>query len=87
VLYGLAIWFIRGGPEQVSRLGVDEDGRTVTDLGYKDTVLVWPGETVRMAMDFSHGFEGEQLHKFHCHKLEHENGGMMLNVKVVSGEA
>jgi FtsP/CotA-like multicopper oxidase with cupredoxin domain len=23
---------------------------------------------------------------FHCHILEHENAGMMLNVKVVSGE-
>jgi blue copper oxidase len=76
-----------GSPEQVSRLAVDESGRTVTDLGYKDTVLVWPGETVRCAMDFAHGFEGEQLYMFHCHILEHENAGMMLNVKVLSGEA
>jgi blue copper oxidase len=75
-----------GSPEQVSRLAVDDDGRTATDLGYKDTVLVWPGETVRLAVDFSHGFEGEQLYMFHCHILEHENAGMMLNVKVVSGE-
>ena len=32
-------------------------------------------------MDFSHGFEGEQLYMFHCHILEHETG-MMLNLKV-----
>ncbi len=76
-----------GSPEQVSRLAVDYDGRTMTDLGFKDTVLVWPGETVKVAIDFSHGFEGEQLYMFHCHILEHENAGMMLNVKVVSGEA
>jgi suppressor of ftsI/bilirubin oxidase len=76
-----------GSPEQVSRLAVDESGRTVTDLGYKDTVLVWPGETVRCAVDFSHGFEGDQLYMFHCHILEHENAGMMLNVKVLSEEA
>ena len=23
---------------------------------------------------------------FHCHNLEHEDAGMMLNVKVLSGE-
>src|SRR5215217_6628254 len=51
-----------GSPEQVSRLAMDEAGRTVTDLGYKDTVLVWPGETVTLAIDFSHGHEGEQLY-------------------------
>ena len=45
-----------GSPEQVSRLAVDEKGRTVTDLGFKDTVLVWPGETVKVAIDFSHDF-------------------------------
>jgi blue copper oxidase len=76
-----------GSPEQVSRLAMDEAGRMVTDLGYKDTVLVWPGETVSLAIDFSHSYEGEQLYMFHCHILEHENAGMMLNVKVVSGEA
>ncbi len=76
-----------GSPRQVSRLAVDDYGRTVTDLGYKDTVLVWPGETVRWAIDFSHVFDGDQLYMFHCHILEHENAGMMLNVKVLSGEA
>ena len=72
-----------GSPEQVSRLVVDGQGRTATDLGWKDTVLVWPGETVKIAVDFSHGFEGEQLYLFHCHILEHEDSGMMVNVRVV----
>jgi blue copper oxidase len=76
-----------GSSEQVSHLAVDESGRTATDLGFKDTVLVWPGETVKLAIDFSHGFEGEQFYMFHCHILEHENAGMMLNVKVTSREA
>jgi blue copper oxidase len=71
-----------GSPEQVSRLAVDGKGRTATDLGWKDTVLVWPGETVKIAVDFSHGFEGEQFYLFHCHILEHEDSGMMINVKV-----
>jgi suppressor of ftsI/bilirubin oxidase len=38
-------------------------------------------------VDFSHGFEGQQLYMFQCHILEHENAGMMLTLKVVSGEA
>jgi blue copper oxidase len=71
-----------GTPEQVAHLVVDEKGRLATDVGFKDTVLLWPGETVKCAMDFSHDFEGEQLYMFHCHILEHETG-MMLNFKVV----
>jgi len=71
-----------GTPEQLARLAVDEKGRLVTDVGFKDTVLLWPGETVKCAMDFTHGFEGEQLYMFHCHILEHETG-MMLNLKIV----
>jgi suppressor of ftsI/bilirubin oxidase len=66
-----------------SRFAIEEKGRTVTDLGWKDTVLVWPGETVRIAIEFSHDFEGEQLYLFHCHILEHEDAGMMINYKVV----
>ena len=71
-----------GTPEQLAHLAVDEKGRLVTDLGFKDTVLLWPGETVKCAMDFTHDFEGEQLYMFHCHILEHETA-MMLNLKVV----
>jgi blue copper oxidase len=71
-----------GTPEQVAHLVVGERGRLVTDLGLKDTVLVWPGETVKWLIDFSHGFEGEQLYMFHCHILEHETA-MMINLKVV----
>jgi blue copper oxidase len=57
-------------------------GRTVSDLGWKDTVLVWPGETVRIAIDFSHDFPGAQTYLFHCHNLEHEDAGMMINFRV-----
>jgi suppressor of ftsI/bilirubin oxidase len=71
-----------GTPEQVAHLVVDEKGRLATDLGLKDTVLLWPGETVKWFIDFSHDFEGEQLYMFHCHILEHETA-MMLNLKVV----
>lgn len=73
----------RNSPAQVREGGVDEHGRTATDLGWKDTVLIWPGETVKIAIDFSHQFTGDQLYTFHCHNLEHEDGGMMINYRVV----
>jgi blue copper oxidase len=73
----------RNSPDQVIETVVDEQGRTATDLGWKDTVLVWPGETVSIAIEFSHDFDGEQLYLFHCHILEHEDAGMMINCKVV----
>lgn len=73
-----------GSPEQVKKRAVDAQGRLATDLGYKDTVLVWPGETVSVSIDFSRPqYPGEQLFLFHCHNLEHEDQGMMLNVRVV----
>jgi len=69
-------------PDQVAPLAVDAKGRLATDLGWKDTVLVWPGESVRIAIDFRHPFPGSQSYVFHCHNLEHEDGGMMLRMKV-----
>jgi len=69
-------------PDPIAALKVDERGRLATDLGRKDTVLVWPGESVRIAINFACPFPGEQTYMFHCHNLEHEDGGMMLGVKV-----
>ena len=69
-------------PDAVAALAVDAQGRLPTDLGRKDTVLVWPGESVRIAIDFTHPFPGPQTYMFHCHNLEHEDAGMMLGVSV-----
>jgi suppressor of ftsI/bilirubin oxidase len=69
-------------PDPLASLVVDNRGRIATDLGWKDTVLVWPGESVKIAIDFRHPFAGEQTYLFHCHNLEHEDGGMMLRVRV-----
>ena len=70
-------------PKQISALAKFGKGRTVSDLGWKDTVLVWPGETVRVAIDFTHDFPGDQTYMVHCHNLEHEDAGMMINYRVV----
>jgi suppressor of ftsI/bilirubin oxidase len=69
-------------PDAIAALAVDAQGRLPTDLGRKDTVLVWPGESVRIAIDFTHPFPGPQTYMFHCHNMEHEDGGMMLGVAV-----
>lgn len=69
-------------PAQVRSLGGHGSGRTASDLGWKDTVLVWPGETVRLAVDFSHDFGDDQVYVFHCHNLEHEDSDMMVNMVV-----
>ena len=71
-----------GSPPQLSAAARFGKGRVVSDLGWKDTVLVWPGETVRIALDFSHDFPGDQTYVFHCHNLEHEDAGMMINFRV-----
>jgi suppressor of ftsI/bilirubin oxidase len=39
---------------------------------------------VRIVTDFSHPFLGDQVYMVHCHNLEHEDGGMMLNLKVAA---
>jgi blue copper oxidase len=71
-------------PNQVRQLAQDASGRLITDLGWKDTILVWPGETVRIAIDFTNTFKGDQIYLFHCHNLEHEDQGMMLNYRVIA---
>lgn len=44
------------------------------DAGWHDTVLVMPGQRVRILMQFT-DYTG--LYMYHCHNLEHEDGGMM----------
>lgn len=48
--------------------------------GWKDTVLCMPGEKVKIIMTFPNN-PGKFV--FHCHNLEHEDSGMMLNYKIV----
>ena len=69
-------------PPQWSATARFVKGCAVSDLGWKDTVLLWPGETVRIAIDFAHDFPGSQTYVFHCHNLEHEDAGMMINFSV-----
>ncbi len=68
-------------------LARESSGRLPTDLGVKDTVVVWPNETLWLAVDFGlpdgAAFRGRQRYMFHCHNLEHEDGMMMRNFAVL----
>lgn len=50
-----------------------------TEKGWKDTVLVMSGERVRVIMTFPL-YTG--VFVMHCHNLEHEDDGMMINYKI-----
>jgi FtsP/CotA-like multicopper oxidase with cupredoxin domain len=49
------------------------------EAGWKDTVLVMPLETVEVLVQFDR-YRG--IFPLHCHNLQHEDMGMMLNVEV-----
>lgn len=53
----------------------------IVDEGWRDTVLVMPGEKVRVITRFTQ--PGRFL--YHCHNLEHEDQGMMRNFDVQGG--
>jgi len=57
----------------LTRNGIAASG---VDLGWKDTFLVQPGETVRIIGKFD-GEINYGDYMYHCHILEHEDGGMM----------
>jgi blue copper oxidase len=66
---------LEGQPSQ----GYDTVKHGFIDSGFKDTVLVMPGERVKIIKPFQ-DFSG--LFMFHCHNLEHEDMGMMRDFLV-----
>ena len=71
-------------PAHIQRLAVDGRGLLATEVGWKDSVLLWPGEKLKMLIDFSHHFSGDQVYMLQCHNLEHETRGMMVNFRVAA---
>ena len=78
---------VHGLQYQVIEREVDSSGREAwetlkdghVDEGWHDTVLVMPGERVKILLKFE-DFTG--LYLYHCHNLEHEDMGMMRNYRV-----
>jgi FtsP/CotA-like multicopper oxidase with cupredoxin domain len=80
---------MHGQQFQVLERSIDDAGRAAwetvqegyVDEGWKDTVLVMPGERVRILRRIT-GFPGLLL--YHCHILEHEDMGMMRNFRIAT---
>jgi FtsP/CotA-like multicopper oxidase with cupredoxin domain len=85
--FGFRVLRRQGTYGDARRLATEPDGRLATDLGVKDTVVLWPNETVWLAVDFKlpqeAAFRGAQRFMFHCHNLEHEDGMLMRNFSVI----
>lgn len=58
---------------------LDRNGRSpdAAEQGLKDTVVVYPGETVRLLLRFEDYTDPDLPYMYHCHILEHEDAGMM----------
>ncbi len=54
------------------------------EQGWKDTVLIPNGQTVRLIMRFPEFSDPHNPYMYHCHILEHEDMGMMAQYVVVS---
>jgi blue copper oxidase len=64
---------------------LDRDGVPALphERGLKDTVMVDPGETVRVITRFEDFADPNHPYMYHCHILEHEDAGMMGQFVVV----
>lgn len=51
--------------------------------GWKDTIYMAPGRTVRLAMRFTDYADPDSPYMYHCHLLQHEDNGMMGQFVVV----
>jgi FtsP/CotA-like multicopper oxidase with cupredoxin domain len=71
---------IHGVQFQVMERSGGRGSRIVTENGWKDTVLLMPGEKVKVIMTFP---QEKGVFVFHCHNLEHEDDGMMLNYEII----
>lgn len=64
--------------ERRGGVAADDLREGIVSAGFKDTFMILPGETVRIVVTPDEA----GLFMYHCHNLEHEDGGMMRNVLV-----
>ncbi len=93
----IEIWEIRnqGGQahpfhiHDIQFLILDRDGVPphAGESGWKDTVLVNTNETVRFITQFNTYANPDIPYMYHCHILEHEDGGMMGQFLVIDPES
>ncbi|MGN9793274.1 multicopper oxidase family protein [Streptomyces sp. NPDC054847] len=61
---------------------LERDGQPVypAEAGLKDTVLLFPGQTVKLQMTFD---THRGVYPYHCHMIDHSAMGMMAQMKIV----
>lgn len=64
-------------------LDIDGQAPPARLAGWKDTVLVQPGQVVRLLLTFDGSADPDYPYMFHCHILEHEDAGMMGQFYIV----
>ncbi len=64
-------------------LDIDGQAPPAHLAGYKDTILVNPNQVVRVMIEFQGVGDPSFPYMFHCHILEHEDGGMMGQFYIV----
>ena len=73
-LHGEQFQIVKREVNNRSRSNYETVAAGLVDKGWKDTVLVMPGEKVTLLKPFN-DFTG--MFMYHCHNLEHEDMGMM----------
>src|SRR5699024_9312849 len=63
---------------QFQVISINDEEPDATLKGFKDTESVAPGDRVKLAVTY----EEEGVYMYHCHILEHEDNGMMGQIKV-----
>jgi len=79
-MHGTSFRVIERIIDDAGRAGWETLSDGFVDEGWKDTVLVVPGERVTVLKRFGR-FKG--LFLYHCHNLEHEDMGMMHNFELI----
>lgn len=68
---------------QFNILRVDGVPPAANLTGWKDTVLVYPGEVVEVLAEFTDFVDKSYTYMMHCHSLNHEDAGMMEQFVIV----
>lgn len=79
-IHGVQFQVLERTIDDAFREGWESVREGYVDEGWKDTVLLMPGERVKLLMRFGSDLG---LYVFHCHNLEHEDLGLMRNYCVV----
>jgi len=78
-VHGIQFQILERVVDDAFRDGWDTVNAGYVDEGWKDTVLLMPGERVKLLMRFG---SDPGLYVFHCHNLEHEDLGLMRNYRI-----